>query len=215
MLINLAAFSVAAATLANAAPQITPGQFATIPITINASRKYQQYDGMGVSEAFQRSRQVYGLAGLSSANQTRVLDLLFSNTTGAGFTLLRNGIGSSPMNNMDFMQSIEPASPGSPGATPNYLSLRQVEWDQEQVNLTIAAIARGVKSIYADAWSADGYMKTTGMLCSGVCVGFPKLTEVGFVRNRLQRRLSLWCQWDQLYHWGLAAGVCQQDRAVS
>lgn len=158
---SLAVISLTAVALVAAAPQVNPGQLQAIPITINTSQRYQQYDGMGVSEAFQRSRQVYGLAGLSAVNQTRVLDLLFSNTTGAGFTLLRNGIGSSPMNNMDFMQSIEPVSPGSPSNPPNYIPLP--EYDQDQVNLTIAAIARGVKSIYADAWSADGYMKTTGM----------------------------------------------------
>lgn len=144
-------------------------------ITIDAEKTYQQFDGMGFCEAFQRGTQIYGADGLSRVNTERVLDLLLSNTTGAGMTILRNGIGSSLTNPYDLMKSIETVSPGSPNAPPNY------DWqgtikpgfglDNGQLQLTKDAIARGVRKIYADAWSAPGFMKNNsndsngGYLC--------------------------------------------------
>ena len=44
----------------------------------------------------------------------------------------------------------------------NYIPLPRD--DEYQVWLSQQAIARGLKTIYADAWSADGYMKTDGTL---------------------------------------------------
>jgi len=144
-------------------------------ITVETAEKYQAFDGMGFSEAFQRGTQIYGAGGLSAANTSRVLDLLYSNENGAGMTILRNGIGSSFTNPYDLMKSIETISPGSPNNTPTY------NWegtmkpgfglDNGQVRLTKDAIARGVQKIYADAWSAPGFMKNNsndsygGYLC--------------------------------------------------
>ena len=144
-------------------------------ITVETAEKYQAFDGMGFSEAFQRGTQIYGAGGLSAANTSRVLDLLYSNENGAGMTILRNGIGSSFTNPYDLMKSIETISPGSPNNTPTY------NWegtmkpgfglDNGQVRLTKDAIARGVRKIYADAWSAPGFMKNNsndsygGYLC--------------------------------------------------
>jgi hypothetical protein len=54
------------------------------------------------------------------------LDLLFSKTTGAGFTILCNGIGSANFSALDYVDyvdyvnSIQPLSPGSPAAAPFY-----------------------------------------------------------------------------------------------
>lgn len=144
-------------------------------ITINPDKKYQSFDGMGFAEAFQRCTQIYGSDGLSEANTERVLDLLFSNENGAGLTILRNGIGSSLTNPYDLMKTIEPDDPGSPDATPQY------DWqgtrkpgfglDSGQLRMTKDAIARGVQTVYADAWSAPGFMKNNsndshgGALC--------------------------------------------------
>lgn len=137
-------------------------------IRVDVSKTYQTFDGMGFSEAFQRGKIIYGSDGLSLSNTERVLDLLFSNTTGAGLTILRNGIGSSINRTYDLMKSIAPTDPGSPSANLNY------EWDHDdngQVRLTKDAVARGVKTIYADAWSAPAYMKSNandsngGSLC--------------------------------------------------
>jgi glucuronoarabinoxylan endo-1,4-beta-xylanase len=119
----------------------------------------QRIDGFGFSEAFQRSNILHGSLGLSAGNQNRVLDLLFGTRDGAGFSILRNGIGSSSDDVYDHMQSIEPVSPGGPGAPPQWV------WDgsdNSQVWLSKQAMRFGVRQIYADAWSAPGYMKTTG-----------------------------------------------------
>lgn len=119
---------------------------------------------MGVSEAFQRSRIIYGSDGLSPRNTQHVLDLLFSNTTGPGLTILRNGIGSSISNPYDLMKSIAPNDPGLPSAELKY------EWDEDdngQVRLTRDAIVSGVRTIYADAWSAPGYMKNNSHDANG------------------------------------------------
>lgn len=144
-------------------------------ITIDTSKRYQRFDGVGFSEAFQRGTQIYGADGLSPENTTRVLDLLFSNTTGAGMTILRNGIGSSLTNPYDLMKSIETISPGSPDASPNYDWQGTIKpgfgFDNGQLQLSKDAIARGVRTVYADAWSAPGFMKNNsddsygGYLC--------------------------------------------------
>lgn len=55
----------------------------------------------------------------SSSEQKQLLDLLFSPTAGAGFTILRNLLPS------DASHTIEPNSPGSPTATPTYT------WDND------------------------------------------------------------------------------------
>jgi glucuronoarabinoxylan endo-1,4-beta-xylanase len=120
---------------------------------------YQRIDGFGFSEAFQRSAILHGSLGLSPGNQGRVLDLLFSTQDGAGFSIVRLGIGSSSDDVYDHMQSIEPVSPGSPAAEPRWA------WDgsdNSQVWLAQQAERYGVRRFYADAWSAPGYMKTNG-----------------------------------------------------
>ncbi|KAK5945385.1 hypothetical protein PMZ80_002590 [Knufia obscura] len=147
-------------------PAQSPLQPATI--TIDLATRYQEIDGFGFSSAFQRSADIRGKKGLSPENTTRVIEYLFSNTDGAGLSILRNGIGSSQNTTKDFMNSIAPTSPGSPDAPLNYT------WDHidtEQVWLSQQALSHGVRTIYADAWSAPAYMKTNnndsngGMLC--------------------------------------------------
>ena len=144
-------------------------------ISVNAAQKYQAFDGMGFSEAFQRGTQIYGAGGLSEANTSRVLDLLYSNVNGAGMTILRNGIGSSVDSPYDLMPSIEPVSPGSSNDTPVYDWAGTIKpgfgLDGGQLRVTKDAIARGVQKIYADAWSAPAFMKNNsnenygGYLC--------------------------------------------------
>ncbi|MBT8227235.1 MAG: cellulose-binding protein [Dactylosporangium sp.] len=159
---SIAATALAAGTL------VVLGQteaLAASTATVNGSTSYQRIDGFGFSEAFQRSELIHNLP---SANQQKVLDLLFDQTSGAGFSILRNGIGSSPDNSSDWMRSIAPTNPGSPSATPTWV------WDgsdNSQVWLSKQAMSYGVQTIYADAWSAPGYMKTNnsdsggGTLC--------------------------------------------------
>ncbi|KAI4602348.1 hypothetical protein KJ359_009589 [Pestalotiopsis sp. 9143b] len=120
-------------------------------ITVDLSTKYQTIDGFGFSQAFGRA------AEFQAANATTAkaaLDYLFSTTTGAGFSIIRNRIGSNGTGD-----NIEPNSPGSPDSTPTYV------WDGDdsgQVWFTQQAVSYGVETIYADAWSAPGFMKTSG-----------------------------------------------------
>ncbi|KAK6432017.1 hypothetical protein LTR95_011814 [Oleoguttula sp. CCFEE 5521] len=147
--------------------EANPGGYGNGPVvSVNTNQKYQVYDGIGVSEAFQRSLVIHEL---DTPSQTKVLDYLFSKTKGIGMTILRNGLGSSPDQPFDLMKSIAPTAPRSNSSQLNFIPLPRE--DQYQVWLSYQAISRGVDTIYADAWSADGYMKTNntenygGYLC--------------------------------------------------
>lgn len=120
-------------------------------ITIDANSKLQKIDGFGFSQAFGRAKE---FQTAPTGMQKQALDYLFSTTSGAGFSIIRNRIGSGGSGD-----SIEPNNPGSPSATPKYV------WDNDdrgQVWFTKQAVAYGVTTIYADAWSAPGFMKTSG-----------------------------------------------------
>ncbi|KAH7025603.1 glycoside hydrolase family GH30 [Macrophomina phaseolina] len=120
-------------------------------VTVNTKSTLQTIDGFGFSQAFGRATE---FKNANSAAQKTGLDLLFSTTSGAGFSIIRNRIGSGGAGD-----SIEPTNPGSPSATPNYT------WnsnDSGQLWFTKQAVSYGVKTIYADAWSAPGFMKTSG-----------------------------------------------------
>ena len=135
-------------------------------LTINANSLLQEIEGFGVSQAFTRAAEFYNS---DPVPRQKGLDYLFSTETGAGLTIIRNRIGSSSGD------TILPTSPGSPNGTPNY------KWDgsdSRQVWFSKEAMKYGVKTIYANAWSAPGCMKTNnndangGQLC-GVNSPFP------------------------------------------
>ncbi|GAB1320538.1 Cellulose hydrolase [Madurella fahalii] len=132
-------------------------------ITVDLSRTFQKMDGFGFSLAFQRANLITNMS--DKTKQRELLDLLFNRTTGAGFSILRNGIGSTPNSNSDFMNTIAPNNPGGPRATPQYV------WDGKdsgQLFVSQEAVNNyGVKTIYANAWSAPGYMKTNGRDTNG------------------------------------------------
>lgn len=125
-------------------------------IKIDLATTYQTIDGFGFSQAFGRASE---FEAVNATAQKQGLDLLFSTTTGAGMTIVRNRIGSGGSGD-----SIEPTSPGSPSAAPSYV------WDGDdkgQVWLSKQAMSYGVKTFYADAWSAPGFMKTNGNEANG------------------------------------------------
>ncbi|KAF4812091.1 putative glucosylceramidase 1 [Colletotrichum siamense] len=127
------------------------GAVARGQITVDTSSKLQKIDGFGFSQAFGRAKE---FQNAPSALQKEALDLLFSTDKGAGFSIIRNRIGSGGKGD-----SILPTSPGSPSGKPTY------SWDDDdsgQVWFTKQAVSYGVKQIYADAWSAPGFMKTSG-----------------------------------------------------
>jgi glucuronoarabinoxylan endo-1,4-beta-xylanase len=124
-------------------------------ITINGSAKHQTIDGFGFSDAFGPAST---LQTSPASQQKQMLDLLFNTSNGAGFTILRNLFPS------DAANTIEPTSPGKPGATPHYVALGSSEG---QVWLAQQAKNYGVKQFYGDAWSAPGYMKSNGNESNG------------------------------------------------
>lgn len=129
--------------------------YAASTVTVDGSTHYQTMDGFGFSNAFGPASTLQNLS--SSAEQKKILDLLFSPTTGAGFTILRNEFPSDS-------NTIEPNAPSSPTATPTYVALGS---SQGQVWLAQQAQSYGVKQFYGDAWSAPGFMKTNGSEANG------------------------------------------------
>ena len=148
---------IAAGTLAIVAPA-TPASAASVAM-IDGSARYQTIAGFGASEAFGQAQQIMNAP---AATQQQALDLLFSPTSGAGLTILRNQIGADPG------ATIEPTAPASPTAPPSYVSLQSVNSDQGQ--LWLAQMIRkkyGVRDVFADAWTAPAYMKTNDSTSNG------------------------------------------------
>ncbi|PZG13245.1 glycoside hydrolase family 30 protein [Nonomuraea aridisoli] len=141
-------------------PAVNPaaGPPAIVPaVTVNERVRHQEIDGFGISQAFRRNEL---LEALPRERQREVLDLWFDRDKGAGLSILRLGIGSSPAGSpYDHMVSIQPEDPGGPDAPPRYV------WDGDdnsQVWVAKEAQRYGVKRFFADAWSAPGYMKDNG-----------------------------------------------------
>ncbi|KAK3940855.1 glycoside hydrolase family 30 protein [Diplogelasinospora grovesii] len=121
-----------------------------VSIAIDNEIRYQAIDGFGFCEAFQRA---HALINLPAPYRDEVIDLLFNPDTGAGFSILRIGLGSSPNSTLDHMNSPQPSA-HSPFV-----------WDHNdsgQLWVARQALRYGVRTFYADAWSAPGYMKTNG-----------------------------------------------------
>ncbi|GAB3892306.1 glycoside hydrolase family 30 beta sandwich domain-containing protein [Kibdelosporangium lantanae] len=132
--------------------------YAASTVTVNGGTTFQRIDGFGVSEAF---GQANAIRTANSTTRQRALDMLFSPTTGAGFSILRSIIPSGS-------DSIEPRSPGSPTATPTYVwDANNDTTDQGQVWLAKQARGYGVTTFYNDAWSAPGFMKTNNSDTNG------------------------------------------------
>ncbi|KAK4208881.1 glycoside hydrolase [Rhypophila decipiens] len=144
----------------------------TASLSVNLSQTYQTIDGFGFSEAFQRAYNIYNLA---EPKRSQLIDLFFNVTTGAGFSIVRNGIGSSPNSTSDWMNTHLPTSPGSPAS-----SNASYVWDGKdsgQLWVSQQAVKYGVKTFYGNAWSAPGFMKTNGRDSGGgsLC-GVPNTT---------------------------------------
>lgn len=89
---------------------LTPRQ-STQKVTVDLTKRYQTIDGFGFSGAFQRANLI---VNLKDPKQSEVLNLLFNTTTGAGFSIVRNGIGSSKTSQNDWMNTILPNCPATP-----------------------------------------------------------------------------------------------------
>lgn len=125
-------------------------------LTASYTSTLQTMDGFGVSQAFGRASEFEAMA---PGPRRQGLDYLFNTTTGAGLTVIRNRIGSGGAGD-----SILPASPGCATCAAKYA------WDGDdagQVWFSKMAREYGVTTVYADAWSAPGFMKTNGQETNG------------------------------------------------
>src|ERR1035438_10205761 len=104
-----ASATVTALTLAVAQLIAPPHANAQVAGSIDFTTSLQAIQGFGFSDAFGEANT---LQRLSAANQTTILNLLFSTQVGAGFSIYRVGINTDSY--------IEPTSPGTPSATPTY-----------------------------------------------------------------------------------------------
>ena len=150
--------ALAAATLA-VAVQATPA-LAASTATINGGTTFQTIAGFGASEGFGEASTVMNA---SSSVQSQALgDLYGTSGSDAGLTILRNEISA------DSGSTIEPNNPGGPNATPSYLPLASIGQDQGQLWFAQQIKSRfGVSNVFADAWSAPGFMKTNGATANG------------------------------------------------
>jgi glucuronoarabinoxylan endo-1,4-beta-xylanase len=127
-------------------------------VAVDGGSRLQAIDGFGVAEAFGQANSIRNLA---SGPRQQALDLLFSTTNGAGFSILRSLIPSDS-------GSIEPNRPAGPSATPTYVWTGSDAQDQGQLWLAKQAKnSYGVRTFYNDAWSAPGFMKTNGTEANG------------------------------------------------
>ncbi|KAK5747510.1 hypothetical protein LTR17_000151 [Elasticomyces elasticus] len=122
-------------------------------IDINAGKTYQKMLGGGCSGAFGAACQTNSL---SAADQETVVKTLFDENIG-GLSILRNLIGSSPGT------TILPVCPATPNSAANYTFPTS---NNDSCQLTLAQGAKRYNPnlyIYADAWSAPGCFKTSGV----------------------------------------------------
>src|SRR5215472_2047429 len=162
------AVALAAAATTTAALLAATGAAAAHPAlaagtaTINGGTTFQTMTGFGASEAFGQAATVMNA---SSSVQQQVLADLYSPTTGAGLTILRNEISA------DSGDTIEPTAPSSPSATPAYASLASINQDMGQLWFAQQIKADfGVTNVYADVWSAPSFMKTNNSTSGGGAV---------------------------------------------
>lgn len=115
-------------------------------ITVNPSTTYQTIDGFGFSEAFGFGSSI---ASASSSIQTQVTNYLFSTTTGAGLTILRNRIAAGS-------GSIEPNAPSGPNALPTYT------WDgNDSGQVFFSPYPRTILSAFLDGVELTGLVVQT------------------------------------------------------
>ncbi len=129
---------------------------------INGATTYQTMTGFGASEAFGEAQTVMNA---SASVQQQALSLLYSPTSGAGLTMLRNEISA------DSGSTIEPTAPASPAAAPAYVPLASISQDAGQLWFAQQIKADyGVTNVFADAWSAPPFMKTNDSADNGGAV---------------------------------------------
>ena len=130
---------------------LTPASAAT-GVTVTWTDVRQTIDGFGASGAFQRATY---LMNMTEPNRSAVLDALFSQTTGAGLSIVRNIVGDGSTLS-DGVPTIEP-------------SLGNWVWtgDEGEVWLMQQAQTRGATRFMSTVWSPPAWMKDNGSIIGG------------------------------------------------
>jgi glucuronoarabinoxylan endo-1,4-beta-xylanase len=126
--------------------------FAASTVTLDWNNVHQTIDGFGASGAFQRAAY---LMNFPEPQRTTILNALFSQTSGAGLSIVRNIVGDgSPLG--DGVPTIEP-------------SLNNWVWtgDEGQIWLMQQAQTYGADRIMSTVWSPPAWMKTNGSVIGG------------------------------------------------
>jgi O-glycosyl hydrolase len=135
------AVALAAAGQARAG-QVGADQPGAVDVSVHAWQVNQPIDGFGFAEAFREPV----ITALPESEQQQLGALLFSPRTGAGFSIVRFGLGGS-------------TDPGDVISGPGDYT--------EQIWLGKLAEEFGVHQFYADAWSAPAQFKTNDSLDNG------------------------------------------------
>ena len=124
--------------------------------TVDWSRTAQEIDGFGASAAFHMAQN---LRNFPEPQRTQVLDALFSQTKGAGFSIVRNFVG-------------DGGSWGTPvnGPAPSIEPQEGVwNWtgDEEEIWFMQEAGARGCTRYMSTVWSPPAWMKDNNSVIGG------------------------------------------------
>ena len=126
-----------------------PTAAAATGVTITWNNVHQTIDGFGASGAFRRASY---LMNLPEPGRTAILDALFSQTAGAGLSIVRNVVND--------------GSSGMPTIEP---SLNTWVWtgDADQIWLMQQAQTRGATRFLSTVWTPPAWMKDNGSVVGG------------------------------------------------
>jgi glucuronoarabinoxylan endo-1,4-beta-xylanase len=134
----------------------SPQETQPVVVHVDCERLQQEIQGFGVSAAF---HQAHNLMSYPRADVSRVLDLLFSQTAGAGLSIVRNIVGDGGVWGKE-----------TDGPTPTIEPREGVwEWtgDEEQIWFMNEAKSRGCTRFISTVWSPPAWMKTNTNVIDG------------------------------------------------
>jgi glucuronoarabinoxylan endo-1,4-beta-xylanase len=120
--------------------------------TVDCNRTAQEIDGFGASGAFQMARN---LMNFPEPQRTEILDILFSQSKGAGLSIVRNIVGDG----------------GTVGGASPTIEPQEGVWDwtvdEDQIWLMKEAGKRGCTRYMSTVWSPPAWMKTNNDVVGG------------------------------------------------